>query len=628
MNHICLVEGCLSEPFGMFPECKEHFQDRNRGNQKTFKWTPTSVCFLTITTILNNYPDLFSHDIKDNGLTKKSKITFTHTQCNKEYTISIVRFIAGQKCKNCIKRDKQEDVNALCIMEGCKLHRHGIFDLCKKHFIDKHAPEGNFRWFPIEICKQTIETILNNYSDILEYTVNIETLSRRTYAAIKVKHLVCGYEWDTQIRNLINEGRGCIACSNGWWTYEYVMNTLNQRKDLLVEGIEKTHLVASRTEVSVTCLECNYIWTTTLLGLIFKKGGCPSCTGVMRWDLNRLKDAMKKIERNDIIFLDVEDPVYNIKSKVYIKCADCGFEWYQRVETLVRGGGYCPPCNGTLRYSYDRLMYELRHRNDLDTTLIDPDQDIKFRSRVPLICIVCRYQWSAMVGILVRNSSGCPNCTGNVKWNLQRLLQRVNERPDINFDAVQDFHIEFSTSKIPVSCRQCFHKWSTRIACLFNSKSGCPGCRFNRAVRILLNYLNERSIVFETEKTFPGLVMKGPLRIDIYINHVKSNCYPIAIEYDGNYPGSHFSYSDEEEFIQHQKTLLSDKMKDLWLIRNDIHLIRIPYTCMKGYKQDVINEIMDKAFTFLADCSKPTLYLADVEPYQQRELKNVDCEEE
>jgi hypothetical protein len=141
----------------------------------------------------------------------------------------------------------------------------------------------------------------------------------------------------------------------------------------------------------------------------------------------------------------------------------------------------------------------------------------------------------------------------------------------------------------------------------------------SKAIKVITKYFDDLKIIHREEKTFEGLIDKGNLRIDIYIPRFPDIDFPICIEYDGNYPGSHFSYIDETGKQNHISTVKRDKIKDKFALDNRMHMVRIPYTCFSNNSIEQLVENLELAFEFLKSKKEPFLYLADVEPYRERD---------
>lgn len=100
--------------------------------------------------------------------------------------------------------------------------------------------------------------------------------------------------------------------------------------------------------------------------------------------------------------------------------------------------------------------------------------------------------------------------------------------------------------------------------------------------------LQELNIDFEQQKRFKNCKNKRTLPFDFYIPK-----YSTCIEYDGeqHYKSIDF-WGGEERFTQRQ---LNDKIKDDYCNKNNICLIRIPYTKTKQEIFEIINNLMSPA---------------------------------
>lgn len=107
--------------------------------------------------------------------------------------------------------------------------------------------------------------------------------------------------------------------------------------------------------------------------------------------------------------------------------------------------------------------------------------------------------------------------------------------------------------------------------------------------------LTENNINFEYQKTFPDLYGKSkhPYFFDFYLPD-----YNILIEYDGI---QHFQYTEGSCWNDKQNYLNTkerDKKKDEYCLKNNIPLIRIPYTDFDildyNYLIDKIKEVKNK----------------------------------
>jgi very-short-patch-repair endonuclease len=126
------------------------------------------------------------------------------------------------------------------------------------------------------------------------------------------------------------------------------------------------------------------------------------------------------------------------------------------------------------------------------------------------------------------------------------------------------------------------------------AKNGCPKCGNSYNENLIVNFFEENNIIFESEKTFKDLKLKGKLRFDFYIPKLN-----LVVEFDGK---QHFEpvrfrgISEEvalEKFKHIQKT---DKIKNEYCNANNINIVRISYfdniysklkEIMNDYKKEV-----------------------------------------
>lgn len=119
------------------------------------------------------------------------------------------------------------------------------------------------------------------------------------------------------------------------------------------------------------------------------------------------------------------------------------------------------------------------HGNKYNYNQIKPE-DINngHKSKVPIICNNCNNQWKPTINDHINSQSGCPECAGNVAWNLIRFLQRTKEIHGDKFDyrLVTAEHVKNAHSHVPVICNNCGYNWVTPITSHINQRTGCPSC--------------------------------------------------------------------------------------------------------------------------------------------------------
>lgn len=685
----CITANCVGEPHGIFPECKMCFETRHK-NGTTYKWSPSQVGLDTITRIFDSYPGLVQHNIgiADINGGVKSRVTIIHNACGKSWDVTINRLInEGVKCPSCIKQGKsnkvtqQNDESTTCDIPECSNKQHGIFPLCKQHFMEKYCPKAKFKWTPANVGYNTVVSVLRHYIDIINFDdVKLEDIDAGGLSWIKITHLMCEQTWRVKVKDLMTTGMACPNCKLKW-TYDYVKEQLKDRTELDLSDIKRSDVRGCESRIPVSCTKCGHKWKPEVYCLV-NGSGCQSCAGTLPWTAQRLRDRpdlaaeydMSEVSDEQIVngaskipithkpcnyrrevsirylvshhpcprcskykpwslerFMDelkdtehfdlsmvMEEHVKSPNNRVPLICKICQHYWEPTIYSLVYGNQGCPSCAGKLPWTLSRFQEHMSQRPDIDASAITIEHFVNSKSKVPLTCLLCEYKWSPPIGTLIYFMTGCPQCAGNAKWTLKRLQDRLNSRLDISLEQVTEEMISGNTSCIPVICTVCQNNWSISISSLIRG-TGCPKCRTSKGIQSITTYLDSKCIVYELEKTFPGLVYKSSLRIDVYIEVYPKVNLPICIEYDGNYPGSHFRYTNSKEKTRHQNSLIRDNIKDDWVLSNNKHMVRIPYTCFKSYKQAEMDSVLDEAFSYLSDLEDPNMYYADYTPYQREE---------
>lgn len=82
---------------------------------------------------------------------------------------------------------------------------------------------------------------------------------------------------------------------------------------------------------------------------------------------------------------------------------------------------------GRRRWTLERFLeraYEI-HGDKYNYSAITPDHINGYRSKVPLTCNTCSYEWTPTINDHIYCKSGCPSCSGRVPWTLERFLERA-----------------------------------------------------------------------------------------------------------------------------------------------------------------------------------------------------------
>lgn len=161
-----------------------------------------------------------------------------------------------------------------------------------------------------------------------------------------------------------------------------------------------------------------------------------------------------------------------------------------------------------------------------------------------------------------KNGFGCAICNGtDSEYAKQHLIELSKSE---NYEVIGEY--VNTMTKIEFKCPE-GHLYKTKPND-FKNGYRCPVCNNSSyGEDVAFNFLHEKGIVFEVEKTFENLIGLGGgnLRFDIYIPSHK-----VAIEIQGE---QHFEY---DEFLTHN-VFEHDKIKRRYCTENNIKLFEIEY---------------------------------------------------
>ncbi|AHJ87074.1 hypothetical protein BCP8-2_036 [Bacillus phage BCP8-2] len=174
---------------------------------------------------------------------------------------------------------------------------------------------------------------------------------------------------------------------------------------------------------------------------------------------------------------------------------------------------------------------------------------------------------------------GCPECFGNKTKTTEEFSKEVDELTDGEFSLMTDYvnnrthvtikHIECG-KEYPVTPKD------------FLRGNRCPFCKQSKGERLVRRILDEANVEYTIQKSYNDLKSNyQKLPFDFFLPE-----HNLLIEYDGE---QHFK---EVQFFGGAKKLESqtrrDTLKNEYAKRNNIRLLRIPYT----YSEEKVKEVI------------------------------------
>lgn len=468
-------------------------------------------------------------------------------------------------------------------IEKAKLKHGDRYDYSKVEYINAKTKisivcteHGEFLQIPNDHLNGSGCPKCANFNNAINKTKN-------TIHFIKISQKIHKNKYDYSKTNYINsKSNVCIICpihgefwqqagshANGHGCKKCIPNATDTEcfidKSRKIHGdkydYSKVEYVNSKTKVCIICQEHREFMQTPNSHLNGR--GCSKCSGSYM-DYNYFIEKATEKHHNKYDYSKVDYINYN--TKICVICPIHG-EFWQKPSNHLSGQG-CPKCIG-LNKTNDEIISEFKkiHGEKYDYSKINY---VTSKQKVKIICPEHGEFWQAPNAHLV---SGCLKCGRNssAQKNSKSMDDFLIEAKRVHgdkYDYSKTVYID-SSIKINIICKE--HGKFQQNPNNHLRGQGCPICSESKGEKIVKNILLNKKISFTQNYKFDDCRDKRKLPFDFYLpNH------NICIEYDGIQhfnPIERFGGVKELESIQKR-----DQIKTDYCAKNNIKLIRIPYT--------------------------------------------------
>lgn len=263
------------------------------------------------------------------------------------------------------------------------------------------------------IKKNTIEFI----AKLNLINPNIAVIGEYTGSAnkIDVKCKKCGHEWTPTANSITTQRTGCPKCAGNYkLTHEEFVDRL---KKISPHIIIKNKYQNSKTQIESECALCGYAWITTASALL-SGSGCAKCAGnIRKTQINFIEDLKIKTPTIKVI-----GDYINARTKIQVRCNECGHEWLSIPNNLMSGEG-CPKCANKAR-----ILKQTKSEDDFKRQIasINPNIEIigKYKNshtKIKCNCKICGNVWNPLAWDLV-HGTGCPKCSKTSTSYMEQIL--------------------------------------------------------------------------------------------------------------------------------------------------------------------------------------------------------------
>jgi len=251
------------------------------------------------------------------------------------------------------------------------------------------------------------------------------------------------------------------------------------------------------------------------------------------------------------------------REKSIIICPNHGpFE--QRIYMHIFRKQGCPKCEG-LKMSNDEFIEQ---SSKIHKNLYLYPRTI-FSGKRKKVIITCKIHGDfTQLAYSHLNGIGCSHCAGCAKSNNIEFINKSNKIHNYLYD-YSKVNYKNAHIKIDIICKKhgIFKQSPNKHLC----GKGCPICNNSKGENLIIKYLLNKNIKFETQYKFEKCKFKRELKFDFYLPEYNS-----CIEFDGDQHFNKFRFENNDDKLNIRKK--RDEIKNIYCEENNIKLYRIKYT--------------------------------------------------
>jgi len=169
------------------------------------------------------------------------------------------------------------------------------------------------------------------------------------------------------------------------------------------------------------------------------------------------------------------------------------------------------------------------HNNEYTYPHIN-EEFVNSHSKITIVCKKCGNDFVKSMSHHIWSKTGCSRCSGYEINNIEKILQKSNEKHGngrYSFPYIETESLS-SSDKITIKCNICNNIFKQKVSSHINNGNGCSKCNKSKNEKLISNYLEINNVYYIPEKKFDTCMMKKPLPFDFYLPNLN-----LCIEYDG-----------------------------------------------------------------------------------------------
>ena len=168
-------------------------------------------------------------------------------------------------------------------------------------------------------------------------------------------HKKCGFIWDMNINNHLNDKKGCPNCYGNTKLTIYKVQKMSD--DLFNNEYQIIDFISTRDISNILHKKCGNIFNTKISSHIYNKTGCPYCAGNKRLSIDYIKE---KIDDEYVLLSDI---YINNCTPLKFKHKQCQNIFETSISNFIKSKQRCPYCFKSISIGEKKINDFLDEKN-------------------------------------------------------------------------------------------------------------------------------------------------------------------------------------------------------------------------------------------------------------------------
>lgn len=321
--------------------------------------------------------------------------------------------------------------------------------------------------------KKTTEQFKKEMSNIVgeEYEVLGEYKNANT--KVKIRHNICGIEYEVSPSSFLNNGRRCKVCSiknKRIWNKKSDSFFRHQVYELVGDEYEILgEYKNEKTKILIKHNECGNTFEMTPSGFLAGHR-CHTCNGGIKKTYDKFVVEFYQLAKDEYTLLS---NYVNNSTKVLIRHNTCNHEWRVQPSSFLQGTR-CPKCAGKMKKTTEQFKKEVFEQVKNEYTVLG--EYVNANTKIFMKHNVCDHEYEVTPSKFINTGRRCPNCNKKKKKTNEQFLEEIINLVGNEYEALDEY--KNATTKILIRHNTCGYEWKTTPS-NFTKGKRCPSCAGN-----------------------------------------------------------------------------------------------------------------------------------------------------